>query len=323
MTKIKFLLLFSVLILASIAALNFGSSGYNIFDILNAFISGADSGLKNIIINVRIPRLLLSILVGANLAVSGVLLQSVMQNPLADPGLTGVSTGASLVALVIMLLFPDHLFWISILAFIGGTIACMAVIVISIRNGKIKPIRIILGGVAVNAFLSSFISLLFIIFSDQLQGALLWLNGSFSGRGWHHIKILFPISIIGLFLSIFSYKDANLLQLGDKVASNLGINPSVKRIKLVLIACFLTGISVANVGLISFVGLVVPHISRLIVGTNHLFLIPFSAVMGSVLMLLADTAARNLFSPFDIPVGIVTSAIGIPFFLFLLRTKEN
>lgn len=317
-----FLILFTIVLLcfSVIFSVRFGSVNYSTSEIFKGiFVKNYDDEiLKAILWDIRIPRILIAVMVGCNLSLAGVLLQAVMKNPLADPGLTGVSSGASVTALIVMILFPKTIFFMNFSAFIGGSIACAVVFTLAWKKG-LKPIRVILSGVAINAILGSITGLMFILFSDEIQGVLSWLNGSLNGKNWRHVIGLFPYTIFGLIACLTLIRDANILQLGDNFAINLGIDIPKKRLKLCAFACFLTGISVANVGLIGFVGLIVPHIARLMIGSDHTYLIPFAATMGAIVLVIADTLSRTLFSPIEIPAGIVMAVIGVPFFLYLLR----
>lgn len=317
--KILIIILSAVLLLILIiAAMRFGSVTLTSKEILNALFGAGSDLAKNIIMNVRLPRVLVAIMTGANLAVSGTLLQAVMQNPLADSGITGVNAGASLVAIFIMMLFPGLTYIVPLAAFGGGVIACIMVYMLAWKNG-IKPMRIILAGVAVNAILGSGTALLSVLYSDRIQGVIAWMNGSLVGKSWDDISVLAIYSVIGLSASMFCIRYANALQLGDKMASNVGVNTNVYRVLLSLVAVFLAGISVAVTGPIAFVGLAVPHISRLIVGSDHKYLLPLSVVFGSTLVLLGDTFARTVASPVELPVGLIMALVGAPFFLYLLR----
>ncbi len=306
------------LLLLIVTAMRFGSVKIDYKEIVATLMGNGSELSQNIIINVRLPRVLVSILVGANLAVSGTLLQAVMQNPLADPGLTGVNAGASLVAIFIMMLFPGLTYLVPIAAFVGGMIACFMIYLLAWKNG-IKPMRIILAGIAVNAILGSGTSLLSVLYSDRIQGVIAWMNGSLVGKGWGDITTLAIYSSVGLTASLFCIRYANALQLGDKMAANVGVNTNIYRLLLSVLAVFLAGISVAITGPIGFVGIAVPHIARLIVGSDHTFLLPMSMISGSILVLLGDTFARTIVSPIELPVGLIMAIVGAPFFLYLLR----
>ncbi|WP_241421201.1 FecCD family ABC transporter permease [Candidatus Contubernalis alkaliaceticus] len=307
-----------LLVLACILSVRFGSVNYSTSEIFSVIRSQQSSSVSTVIMNIRIPRTIIALLVGSNLAMSGALLQSVMRNPLADPGLTGVSAGGGLAAVMIMLAFPELTGYVPIAAFIGGIVAAFMVYTLAWKQG-IDPIRIILAGVAVNAILGGGISLLSILYSDRIQGVLMWLNGSVAGKSWYHVETLVPYSIVGSIAAILCINTANVLLLGDDAAKNLGIRVSFARGILSLVAAYLAGISVAVVGLIGFLGLVVPHIARLLVGTDYRYMLPISAILGGTLLVLADTGARAVFSSIELPVGILMAIIGGPFFLYLLR----
>lgn len=315
----RLIVLFStlaLLVVACLLSLRFGSVKFTNSDILN--IPFGDSVARTIVMNIRLPRTLIAMMVGANLAVAGALLQAVMRNPLADPGLMGVSAGAGLAAVTIMLALPTLSAFVPMAAFLGGTLASILVYTLAWKRG-IDPIRIILAGVAVNAILGGGMSVLSILYSDRIQGVVMWLNGSISGKSWHQVNILFPYTIIGLIIALFCINTANLLQLGEETAKSLGVKVNLARLLLSMAAAFLAGISVSVVGLIGFIGLIVPHIARLLVGSDYRFMLPISALMGSTLLVLADTGARTFFSPVELPVGIIMAIFGGPFFLYLLR----
>lgn len=298
-----------------------GSVNLKLNEIISALINNDNKMVTTIVYKMRLPRNILAAIVGANLAVSGILLQSVMKNPLADPGITGVSTGASVAAIIILLLLPQYTAILPLIAFIGGSLACILVFIMAYKNG-IKPGRIVLAGVAVNSILGGVISFLSTMYSDRIQSAMLWLNGSLATKTWSHVEMLFAYSIIGLIISLFLIRSANILQLGDDAATNLGINVTFTRIVICSVAVFLVAISTSVVGVISFVGLIVPHIARMIMGSDHKYTIPFSIVLGSIVLLVADTLGRTIGGPIEIPVGVIMSIFGGPFFLYLLRKRE-
>ncbi|KPU44426.1 hemin transport system permease protein HmuU [Oxobacter pfennigii] len=315
---IIFMASIAILVLCCILSLRMGSVKYTTRQVWSALFPAADINVRNVVINIRLPRMLTAAMVGSNLAVAGALLQSVLRNPLADPGIIGVSAGAGLAAVTILLVFPGLSFLVPAGAFIGATAASFLVYILAWKRG-VEPIRIVLSGVAVNAVLGGGISLLSHLYSDRIQGVLLWLNGSIAGKSWPQVKMLFPYTIIGLILSVFCIQPANALQLGDNVAKNLGIRVNRTRVLLCMTAAFLSGVSVAAVGLIGFVGLMVPHISRMLVGSDYRFMLPSSGIMGAALLVMADSVARSAFSPLELPVGIFMAVLGGPFFIFLLR----
>jgi len=297
-----------------------GTVDLKLNEIISALVNNDNKMVTTIVYKMRLPRNILAALVGANLAVAGILLQSVMKNPLADPGITGVSTGASVAAIIILLLLPQFTPILPLVAFIGGAFACILVFIMAYKNG-IKPARIVLAGVAVNSILGGVISFLSTMYSDRIQSAMLWLNGSLATKTWSHVEMLFAYSIIGLIISLFLIRSANILQLGDDAAKNLGLNVNLTRIVICSVAVFLAGISTAVVGVISFVGLIVPHIARMIMGSDHKYTIPFSIVLGGIVLLVADTLGRTIGGAIEIPVGVIMSIFGGPFFLYLLRKR--
>ena len=297
-----------------------GTVDLKLNEIISALVNNDNKMATTIVYKMRLPRNILAALVGANLAVAGILLQSVMKNPLADPGITGVSTGASVAAIIILLLLPQFTPILPLVAFIGGAFACILVFIMAYKNG-IKPARIVLAGVAVNSILGGVISFLSTMYSDRIQSAMLWLNGSLATKTWSHVEMLFVYSIVGLIISLFLIRSANILQLGDDAAKNLGLNVNLTRIVICSVAVFLAGISTAVVGVISFVGLIVPHIARMIMGSDHKYTIPFSIVLGGIVLLVADTLGRTIGGAIEIPVGVIMSIFGGPFFLYLLRKR--
>ena len=303
-------------------AVSMGSVSIPLKEIFNFLLDRGDDINKSIIFDIRLPRVLIAALVGSNLAVAGALLQSVMKNPLADPGIIGVSSGASLGAITIMLIIPQYTYLVPLFAFLGGVFATFLIFILSWKDG-IKPIRIILSGVAINAMLGGATSLISVLNSDRIQGILMWVNGSIWGRSWNDLNMILMYSIIGLILSFFCVRTSNILLLSDEKAVNLGINVNRSRVLISLLGAFLAGISTSIVGIIGFVGLVVPHISRLVIGSDYKYLLPLSMIGGATMLLLADTFARIVAKPIELPVGTIMAVIGGPFFLYLLRKGEK
>lgn len=320
--KSKLIIVMIALLMSFVFSICLGSVKITIPEIFSSFLSSDYTIKKAIIIDIRLPRALIAVLVGANLSASGALLQAVMRNPLADPGITGVSAGASLLAIVILLLFPSYVAIVPLAAFVGGAIACAFVYSLAWKNG-IEPIRIVLAGVAVNAILGGATGLISLLNSDKIQGVMLWTNGSLAKVSWIDVRLLSIYSIVGIALALTCIRASNVLQLGDDMAKNLGYNVNLTRIFISTIAVFLAGISVAFVGIIGFVGLVVPHISRLLFGSDYKRLLPMSMVMGAAVLVIADTLARVIAAPIELPVGTMMAMLGGPFFLYLLRKGAN
>lgn len=275
------------------------------------------------IYDLRFPRIFIAMLGGAATAVSGVLLQAVMKNPLADPGIIGVSSGASLVAVIVTAFFPSLFFLTPMLAFIGGLVAFLLVYSLSWKGG-LSPLRIILVGVAVNALCTGLMSAFNSATGSSYTGVASIVNANITQKTWDDFQTLAVYVVIGLVASFFVTNQCNLLSLEDKTARSLGMNVTRSRIVISVTAVLLASISTAVVGAISFLGLIVPHIARLLVGSNHKILVPYSILLGAFTLLLADTIGRTVASPYEISAAVVMSVIGGPFFIFLLRrSKQN
>lgn len=322
--KVGSIWLFLIVAMAvlSLVALSVGSAGYSIPEILRALLSGEENTVKVILYNLRLPRLLLALLIGASLSASGALLQSVMRNPLADPGTIGVSAGAGTAATTILLIFPHLTNSVPIFAFAGASLACVLIYSLAWKGG-VDPVRIILSGVAINSVLGAYNSLLQMLNSDSLEGVLAFMNGSLSGRSWQQVQILAAYASVGLVLAFACIKSANTLQLGDEMAKSLGVKVSLSRVCLSAVSAFLAAATVSVAGMIGFVGLVVPHIARILVGSDYKAMLPTSVLLGAVVLLVADTIGRTIVPGMEIPVGIVMSVTGGPFFLYMLRKKGS
>ena len=289
--------------------------------IVQAILTNGFGAQEQIIWNIRLPRVLVGALVGLNLALSGAILQAVMKNPLADPHIIGISSGAGLAGIVVLVLFPTMEYLLTPVAFIGA-MAAAALIYLLAWKGGIRPIRIVLAGVAVSAFLGSGISALMVLYSDRIHGALMWMVGGLTARSWPHVAIILPYSISASLFAFWGAKRLNVLSLGDEVARGLGLKVEFTRLLMTAVAALLAASAVSVVGLLGFVGLIVPHAARLLVGADYRFLLPASAMLGAGVVTLSDTLARTMFSPLEIPVGILMAFIGAPFFLFLLRRES-
>lgn len=286
-----------------------------------AILMGADGSTHaQILWNIRLPRTLVAALVGIDLALSGAILQAIMKNPLADPHIIGISSGAGLTGILVMLLLPEYGALVTPAAFVGALGAAILIYILAWKNG-IRPVRIILAGVAVSAFLGAGISALMIIYSDRVHSALLFMVGGLSARSWPHVAMLWPYALIGTCLAFLGARHLNILQLGDEMARGLGLRVELTRIVMTAIAALLAASSVSVVGLLGFVGLIVPHAARLMLGTDYRFLLPGAALLGAAVLTASDTVARVAFAPVELPVGILMAALGAPFFLFLLRRE--
>ena len=288
--------------------------------VLSILWNPTDQTADQIVWNMRLPRALTGAMVGSNLAVAGAILQAVMRNPLADPHIIGISAGAGITGIAVLVLFPTMTYLMTPVAFLGAMAAAGAIYVLAWKNG-IKPVRIILAGVAVSAFLSAGISGILVFYSDRVHGALLWMVGGFSAASWNEAAVVAPYWCAGLLLALIGAYYLNVLQLGDDIARALGLNIELARVLLTAVAALLAASSVSVAGLLGFVGLVVPHMVRLLVGTNYSYIIPGSALLGMAVVTLSDTLARVIFAPVELPAGLIMAFIGAPFFLFLLRKE--
>ncbi|MBP2630281.1 MAG: hmuU 3 [Firmicutes bacterium] len=319
--RILILMVFAVLaIFGCIVSLLKGSVDISYSDIWHILIENGTSAKDQIVLNIRLPRTLVAALVGMNLSLSGAILQAVMKNPLADPHIIGISSGAGLAGVIIMILYPAMEYLITPVAFLGAMGAAICIYVLAWKGG-IRPVRIILAGVAVSAFLGSGISALMIFYSDRVHGALMWMVGGLAARSWPHVDIILPYAIIGMILAFFGARHLNILQLGDEIARGLGLNVEATRIAMTALASLLAASAVSVVGLLGFVGLIVPHAARLLIGSDYRFLLPAAALLGIAVVTFSDTFARIVFSPIELPVGVIMAFIGAPFFLFLLRRE--
>ncbi len=304
---------------ALVLSMAFGSADITIAKIWHTLWSPTLRDTQDMVIwNIRFPRNIVAALVGANLAVAGAILQAVMKNPLADPQIVGVSSGAGLAGVIILILFPSWEYLVPMVAFVGALAAALMVYALAWRNG-IRPTRIILAGVAVAAFLGSGISALLVFYGDRVQGALLWMVGGLSARSWPQVYVLAPYTVVGLILAFLGSRRLTILSLGDETAKGLGLPVEQTRFMMTAVAAFLAASAVSVAGLIGFVGLVIPHIARMIIGTEYRFLLPGSAFLGAAVLVVSDTLGRVLFSPVEVPVGIIMAFFGAPFFLWLLR----
>lgn len=317
------LLLFLLLILVTfcLTSILFGSVKISLEEFID-ILRGNQTNNFVILMNIRLPRVALSLLSGMNLAVSGLLLQTVLKNPLADPGILGISSGAALGATVILILFPVWTALVPIVAFLGGMLAFFSILLFSWER-ELSPIRLVLSGVAVNAVIGGFQSVLMTMFSDRLHGVITWLNGDLSGKTWNQVLLVLGYSLPVYLLIVILLPKINVLNLSDSTVYSLGLSVRTYRVLTAILGIFLAGITVSQVGLIGFVGLIVPHLVRLLVGGNLYKLFPYTLLIGAIIAVFADFIARMIISPMEIPIGTVMSIVGGPFFLYLLSVQKK
>lgn len=311
--------LFVVLIIVLIGAVSWGAAGWSF---------GPGRGSFDIIIwQIRLPRAILAILVGASLAVAGVVYQALFKNPMADPYILGVSAGAGLGAsLGIMLHVGQNalgFYATPLLAFAGGLGTIILVYQIARVGGRVPMMSLLLAGLALSATLAALMSLVMVLGGKDMQTVVFWLMGGLSAATWDKVKMALPFAVVGLAIPFLYVRELDTMLLGEERAQNLGVDTERVRGVLLVAASMMTAAAVAVSGLIGFIGMMVPHIVRLIIGPAHKWLIPASLLSGATLLVLTDTLARSVMRPVEIPVGIVTAILGGPFFLFLLFKKRG
>ncbi|TDQ36554.1 FecCD family ABC transporter permease [Aureibacillus halotolerans] len=282
----------------------------------------ADQAL--VLFEFRLPRIVISVLIGAGFAISGCILQAIARNPLSDPGILGINSGASLAVVLFISFYPlnqaSPIFLLPVLALIGASVAAVLIYVLSYKkNEGIAPIRMILVGIGIAAGISALMIVLTIRLNpEQYKFVAVWMAGSIMGKDWRFVLAFLPWILLLFPIAWIKAKDLNVLSLGESVAQGLGARVEKERILLLLIAVGLAGASVAVGGGIGFVGLIAPHIARRLVSGNHFYLIPASALTGGLLLIVADTIARTIIQPSEIPTGVVVAVIGAPYFLYLM-----
>ena len=287
----------------------------------NAFANPTGSTEHIVLQTIRLPRALIAATVGASLAISGVLMQTLTKNPLASPGIFGINAGGAFMVVVAVTLFGvTNLQSFTWIAFLGAAIAAVGVFVISSAGDKgLTPMKLTLAGAAITAMFSSFTQGLLVLNEAALEQVLFWLAGSVQGRSLEILNGVFPYIVVGWILALIIAGKMNILAMGEDVAKGLGLKTSLIKFLALAVVVLLAGGSVAVAGPIGFIGIVIPHIARKIIGVDHRWLIPFSGLLGAVLLLAADVGARYVIMPQEVPVGVMTAIIGAPFFVYVAR----
>ena len=316
----KFILAIPIFICMFLLAMCFGAAEISVQDVWLALTTSNKNDAISIIRDIRLPREIAAIAVGAALAVSGAIMQGLTRNPLADPGLLGLTAGANTALAITIALLPTANYFLTMVAcFVGAAIGAGLVFGISsMKKSGFSPFHIVLAGAAVSAFLVAIAEGIGIYFKIS-KDISMWTAGGMIGTNWKQLQMIMPFIIIGIVLAIFLSKQLTILSLNEEVAIGLGQNIFKVKILLFIIIIILAGASVALVGNLTFIGLMVPHIVRSFVGTDYRFILPMAAIAGATFMLFADTVGRTLNAPFETPVVAIISVIGLPFFLLIVR----
>ncbi|MEG1979318.1 MAG: iron ABC transporter permease [Victivallaceae bacterium] len=289
---------------------------------LAAIIRGEENSVQaRIITEIRLPRVIIGVLVGSALALSGALLQSVLHNILASPGIIGVSAGAGLGGILVLLILPGWQLGLLPAAFLGGLTAVGLVWLLTWRGGA-SPGKLILAGVAVSSLFSAVSSFILLWHSERAGGLLDFTVGSLANRGWEQINQIYLWVLLGVAVAFYLAGHLNLLNLGDDLAASLGVRVNLVRTLGVAVGALLAAAAVSAAGLLGFVGLIAPHMVRMMLGSDLRFVVPGSLIMGALLVVICDYIGRTIMAPAELPVGIIMALLGAPFFLWLLRRRE-
>lgn len=310
------LILAVILIVLSVISIGIGAL-YISPDAVVTNLLGLDHSFEFIIQQYRLPRIILAILAGAGLAAAGAILQGVIRNPLASPDVVGISKGSGLAAMAVILIFPESpVYVLPFSAFAGAAI-------IAVLLKSIQPSSLALSGIALGAVCHAGMQYMMVKFPGDVNAALIWLTGSLWGRNWEEVKLLAPWLLILFPIVCILIPKLDLMSLGDELAQGLGENANRLRFILIFTAVALAGSCVAVVGSIGFIGLLAPHIARRLTGEKAKYLLPASALIGAIILLIADTLGRGIMPPVEIPAGILTAVIGAPYFLYLLKFEAR
>jgi len=310
-------------IAAFISAFLFGSSGVSLADLLDVLTGKAKAATYVIFFSLRLPRAILAFVSGGALAISGACLQGMFKNPMADSYVIGVSAGAAL-GVTVSLAFSSTLAFlgfgaVNLFAFIGALAAVLVVYRLASTNGKVTTFSLLLSGIAISTLCTALVYCFMIIFRDKMEHIVMWTMGSFTSASWDKVFIAVPVMLIASALCLCFARDLNIMLQGDEAARHLGVDAGRVRRSLIVLTTVAAASAVSVSGIIGFVGLIVPHMLRLVIGPDHRALLSLSFFGGGVFLLIADTLARLALDNQEIPVGVITAIIGVPFFLFLLR----
>lgn len=312
--------LFALSIAAIVVCVGIGTIEFTPREVIRAIFTDDGSPSRLIVWNLRLPRILTGGLVGICLALSGCVLQGVMRNNLASPSTIGVTGGASFVGYLTLVAFPAYSYLLPVGSIAGAFVTTMLIYALAYQKG-VSPVRMILSGMAVSALFGAFNDIIKTLFAESLGNASGFLVGGLNWCGWGSFRMILPYALAGMVVCLFLPSKMNILMLGDETANSLGLRTELFRFILIAVSSLLSGAAIAAVGMLSFVGLIVPHIARILVGSDYRYLFPASTLLGFSLIVICDTIGRVIMPPGEVPVSIIISFIGAPFFLFLLRSR--
>lgn len=316
------IVLFVLGFIAMLVSVCLGSMRFSIQESLRAIFSDDDSAARLIIWNVRLPRILSGGLVGICLSLAGCILQGVMRNHLASPSTIGVTSGASFIGYLTLVAFPGYYHLLPLGSIVGGFFTTMGIYLLAYNKG-ISPVKMILSGMAISAVFGALNDIIRSFFPDNIANATGFLVGSLNGVAWKNFSMILPYALVGIFLCFFLPSKMNILMLGDEMANSLGIRTESFRLFLIVVSSLLAGAAISAAGLINFVGLIVPHIARLLVGSDYKYLFPASIAMGFMMIIICDLIGRMILPVGEVSVSVVLSFVGAPFFLYLLRNRAT
>ncbi|MBO0958958.1 iron ABC transporter permease [Neobacillus sp. MM2021_6] len=325
-----FIILLLVTFIVFVTSTGIGEMKINPLTVVKVLFGGGPEMEKLIITSFRLPRIIVALMVGMSLAVAGGILQGMIRNPLASPDILGITGGAAVAVVAFLALFSDKnnaltvsIAWLPLAAFLGAGIVALLVYFLAWKNG-VSPIRLVLIGIGISTLMQALTTLMMIMGPIyQASQANIWITGTVYGSNWKNVATLVPWTVIFLIIAMVAARAINIQELGDEVATGLGGKVQKQRFLLLMISTALIGSSVAFAGGIGFVGLMAPHMARRLVGSSFGALLPTSALLGGILVMVADLIGRTMFSPLEVPAGVFTAGIGAPYFIYLLFKTRN
>lgn len=327
----RWTIMIAILVLALfvviVACLSIGVINIPFDQVINILLGGGTETERWVIINIRLPRIVLAAIVGGSLAIAGATMQGLFRNPMASPSVLGISSGAAFgasLAIVLGISWTSGAFAIPAMAFVFSFVTLFIVYAVSRTKGGYVPVEtLLLAGIAIGSLFSALVSAMQYFAGEQLAGVVFWMMGGLDEATWDQVLISMAPVILGASVIMALSRDLNAMMVGEEQAGNLGINVNRVRLVLLLAASLVTAIAVSVSGVIGFVGLIIPHVVRILVGPDHRILLPASIISGALFLILTDTLARTIISPAELPVGIITSLLGAPFFIYLLMSRKK